>query len=143
MTDILKRLYDKDDKAAYEFAKKIGIESAASDKYLDMIPEFAGMLQAKSSFVRARGFILICNQARWADDGQLDAVFDRMLPLLNDPKPTVVRQCLSALHEVVLFRPEMAERIGNALSEIDPGRYRDSMAPLIRKDIEELKSALD
>ena len=96
MEEMLRKLIDKDDKAAYEFAKLIGSESAESDKYLDMIPIFAEMLKDKSSFVRARGFMLICNQARWANEGQIDAVFDQMLSLLNDPRPTVVRQCSTA-----------------------------------------------
>lgn len=142
MEEILRKLCDKDDKAAYEFAKLIGSESAASDKYLDMIPAFAEMLKAKSSFVRARGFMLICKQARWANDGQLDKVLDKMLHLLNDPKPTVVRQCLAALHEVALFRPETVGQIEKALSEIDFDKYKDSMSPLIKKDVEDLKKAL-
>ena len=136
--EIIKRLTDKDDKQAYEYAKKIGIESAKTDNYLDMIPEFASMLQDKISFVRTRLFILICNQARWADDEQIENVYKQMEPLLYDPKPTVVRQCLNALHEVVLFRPNMCDDIKETISKIDLSIYKDSMAPLIRKDIDEL-----
>ena len=44
---------------------------------------------------------------RWSDS----RCFDRMRVLLYDSKPTVVRQCLLALHEVVLYRSEMAEMI--------------------------------
>lgn len=54
------------------------MESAESDKYLNMIPEFAKMLLDKNSYVRTRGFCLICNQARWACDGQIEAVFDML-----------------------------------------------------------------
>lgn len=109
MEEILRKLTDKNDKTAYEFAKQLGVESVESDCYLAMIPMFAELLQDKSSYVRTRAFVLICNQARWANDGQLAVVFDRMLLLLNDPKPTVVRQCLNALHEVALFRPELSD----------------------------------
>lgn len=143
MEEILKRLTDKDDKAAYEFAKKISAESAESDRYLGMIPGFADMLQSGNSYVRTRGFTLICNQARWANDGQINSVFEKMIPLLNDPKPTVVRQCLGALHELVLFRPEMTDRIEKAVAGIDLGKYRDSMAPLIGKDIEAFRKMLE
>ena len=138
MMDIIERLNDKDDKAAYEFAKQIVSESTKSDKYLDLIPVFAEMLKAKSSFIRTRAFILICNQARWANDGQIDVIFDQMLSVLNDPKPTVVRQCLAALHEVVMFRPEMSEQIEKAVSEIGFDKYKDSMSQLIKKDIDNL-----
>lgn len=62
--------------------------------------------------------------------------------MLNDPKPAVVRQCLNALHEVVLFRPELSGEIENALTEIDLSKYKNSMSPLIEKDIEALRNLL-
>lgn len=142
MEEILRKLTDKNDKTAYEFAKQLGVESVESDRYLAMIPLFAELLQDKSSYVRTRAFVLICNQARWADSGQIKAVLDKMLSLLNDPKPTVVRQCLGALHEVVLFRPELSDEIETALAEMDLSKYKDSMSPLILKDVEALRNLL-
>lgn len=142
MEEILRKLTDRDDKTAYEFAKQLSVESTGSDRYLAMIPMFAELLQDKSSCVRTRAFILICNQARWANDGQLVTVFDQMCLLLNEPKPTVVRQCLSALREVVLFRPELSDKIENALTEIDVSKYKDSMSSLILKDVDELRNLL-
>ena len=136
--EIIQKLIDKDDKRAYEYAKQIGIESVKTNKYVEMIPDFASMLKDKNSFVRTRFFVLICNQARWANNKQIEDVYDQMKTLLNDPKPTVVRQCLNALHEVVLFRPEMCDTIIKTLSKIDLSIYKDSMAPLIKKDIDEL-----
>ena len=136
--EVIKRLTDKDDKKAYEYAKKIMIESTKTNKYLDMVPDFASMLKDKSSFIRTRFFILICNQARWANDGQIEDVFKQMEPLLYDSKPTVVRQCLNALHEIVLFKPEMSKTIRKTISKIDLNMYKDSMTPLIKKDIDEL-----
>ena len=49
MNDVITRLKDKDEKAAYEYVKQLGKESADSDKYLVMIPEFAAMLDDKNS----------------------------------------------------------------------------------------------
>lgn len=141
--EIIARLRDKDEKTAYEFAKKLGIESAESDKYVEMIPAFSEMLADKNSYVRTRAFILICNQARWADKGQIEDAFSQMKPLLYDAKPTVVRQCLSALHEVVLYRPEMIELIRDAVNNIDLTAYKDSMSPLIKKDMDKLFKAMD
>lgn len=139
MKEVIEKLLDKDDKSAYEYAKKISIESAKSDKYLSLIPTFANMLDDKSSFVRTRFFVLICNQARWASDKQIEKAFEKMRPLLYDDKPTVVRQCLNALHEVVLFRPEMSDLVNEAIQEIDLTKYKDSMSQIIKKDIEDLK----
>ena len=142
MDEIIEKLRDKDEKAAYEFAKKIGIESAESDKYVEKIPVFSEMLTDKNSYVRTRAFMLICNQARWADNGQIEVVFNQMKALLYDPKPTVVRQCLGALHEVILYRPEMIELICDAVNNIDLSVYKDSMSPLIKKDIEALMAVV-
>lgn len=142
MDDIIERLRDKDEKTAYEFAKRIGIESAESDKYVDMIPAFSEMLDDKNSYVRTRAFMLICNQAKWADNGQIEVVFAKMKALLYDVKPTVVRQCLGALHEVILYRPEMIELIREAVNNIDLSVYKDSMSPLIKKDMDVLLSVL-
>lgn len=54
----------------------------------------------------------------------------------------MVRQCLLALHEVVLYRSEMAEMIIDAVNHIDVSEYKDSMSPLIKKDIDELMKVL-
>ena len=39
MDEIIERLREKDENAAYEFAKKIGIESAESDKYVEKMED--------------------------------------------------------------------------------------------------------
>lgn len=139
--EIIQKLTDSNEKEAYEFAKNIIAESAKTDKYVDMIPDFVNMLQNKSSYTRTRAFILICNQAKWANN-QIEKVFDQMKPLLNDPKPTVVRQCLKALHEVALYKPNMCNTIKDAISKINLGNYKDSMSPLIKKDIDELMKTI-
>lgn len=136
--EIIEALKDKDDKKAYEFAKELSAKSAQTNEYYELFDEFVGMLGEKSSYVRARGFGLACAQARWDCDGKLDTSFDKRSILLNDEKPTVVRQCLSALHEVVSYRPELCEKISSAVKNIDLSRYKDSMSPLIKKDVEEL-----
>ena len=66
-----------------------------------------------------------------------------MSVLVNDEKPTVVRQCLGALHEVVIYRPELSERVYEAVKNIDLSRYKDSMSPLIKKDAEELLKMIE
>lgn len=136
-------LKDKDDKKAYALAKEIGAKSAETNEYYEMFDAFVSMLGEKSSYVRTRGFCLACAQARWDVAGKIDAAFDEMKVLLNDEKPTVVRQCLSALHEVVLYRPELIERIRSAVIDIDLSCYKDSMSPLIKKDADELLKMLE
>lgn len=135
MQKLIEGLQDKDDKKAYALAKEVGAKSAASDEYYSYFDEFASLLSAKSSYVRTRGFALCCAQARWDNQGKLQNALCDILKLLHDDKPTVVRQCLGALHEVALYRPELCETIKKEIESIDLSKYKDSMEPLIQKDI--------
>ena len=138
MNGIIEALQDKDDKKAYALSKEIIAKSVTSDEYYSFFDEFTGLLTAKSSYVRTRGFALCCAQARWDEEGRLAEAIPDMLALLHDEKPTVVRQCLAALHEVILYRPELHEVIKSEVEKIDVSKYKDSMSPLIKKDIDEL-----
>lgn len=138
MSEIIEKLTAKDEMSAYEYCKQFVVESAASNKYFCMIDDFASLLEEKNSYHRTRGFGLICAQARWDNEEKIKSVFEKMVPLLNDLKPTVVRQCLASLHEVVLYRPEMHAQITAAIRNIDLSKYKDSMSPLIKKDADEL-----
>lgn len=142
ITEVISQLKQKDNKAAYEYCKQLVAESAESNQYYEGMESFLELLDDKSSYIRTRGFLLICAQARWDECGKIAENFDQMSLLLNDSKPTVVRQCLSALHEVALYRPELAERMEAVLQNIHLEDYKDSMSPLIKKDIDELLSVL-
>lgn len=141
--NLIYRLQDKDDKKAYALSKKIVAKSAATDEYYSCFDDFVGMMSAKSSYVRTRGFALCCAQARWDTQGKLQSALPAMLILLHDDKPTVVRQCLAALHEVALYHSELCETIMKELQSIELSKYKDSMVPLIQKDINELLKVME
>lgn len=143
MSRLTEALQDKDNNNAYALSRDIAAKSAASNEYYSVFDEFAGLLTAKSSYVRTRGFALCCAQARWDEEGKLKTAFPAMLALLHDEKPTVVRQCIGALREVALYRPEMCGDIKAGLETIDLTRYKDSVSPLIRKDADELLKLLE
>lgn len=138
MTGIKEALQNKDDKKAYALTKEIREKSSVSGEFYDCFDIFAELLPAKSSYVRARRVVLCCAQARWDKDGKLQKAMPAMLMLLHDEKPTVVRQCLNALQEVAVYRPELCGAIKAEIDIIDLSGYKDSMSPLIKKDIEEL-----
>lgn len=141
--NVISLITDKDEKTAYENTKKIACESEMSDKYCSSLAEFASLLDNEKSYVRTRAMILCCSQARWDTGGLLKKYLPKMLQLLHDPKPTVVRQSLNALKEVAAFRPELNEMIRDELDRTDISGYKDSMIPLINKDIGELRELLD
>lgn len=141
MSHVIEALQDKDHKKAHALLLELCAQSAVSDEYYPYFDAFTGLLTAKSSYVRTRGFLLCCAQARWDVSGKLARALPEMLLLLHDEQPTVVRQCLAALHEVALFRPELCAVIEAEVESIDLSRYKDSMSPLIRKDMNALLAA--
>ena len=55
----------------------------------------------------------------------------------------MVRQCLQALHEVVFFKPELSELIKKEITNINISKYKESMSPLIQKDVNDLLKMID
>lgn len=143
MSKITEALQDKDNNKAYALSRDIAAKSAATNEYYSMFDDFAGLLTAKSSYVRTRGFALCCAQARWDEEGKLKNAFPAMLALLHDEKPTVVRQCIGALREVALYRPELCGDMKAELEAIDLTRYKESVSSLIGKDADELLKLLE
>lgn len=143
MNDIIKELTDKDDKKAYARTKEIAAESELSSKYYSCMDLFASLLSDEKSYVRTRAFILCCCQARWDNEGKLERLLPQLMTLFYDKKPTVVRQCLNAAKEIVVFRPELSEMICEGLDKIELSIYKDSMSGLINNDINELKQLIE
>ena len=96
MESIIELITNKNEKTSYENTKQIASESELSDAYFKNIDDFAALLDNSNSYVRTRAFILICSQSRWDKSGKIKSVLPKTFPLLDDPKPTVVRQCISA-----------------------------------------------
>lgn len=138
MENILELLTEKDDREAFANTKRIASESELSDKYYESLPLFAALLGNEKSYIRTRAFILCCSQAKWDTEGKLRELLPKMFPLFHDKKPTVVRQCLAAVREIAVYRPELCDIIRAETETIDVSVYKDSMAPLIRKDMDEL-----
>ena len=72
----------------------------------------------------------------------IDRDLDRALAILEDEKPTAVRQALAALLDVVPYKRELWPAIRQRVEVMDLNRYKDSMAPLIQKDIQKLLDAM-
>jgi len=141
--ELLTQLRDGDDKSAYALLKRMNAESAETDVYYGLFDEFAALTKGRNSYVRTRGFVLCCAQARWDENGKLAGVLPTMLAQLRDEKPTAVRQCIKALHEAALYRRELDEIILKGIGDIEPEKFGDSMAPLIAKDIKALQKMIE
>ena len=139
---LLSTLTAKDTKQAYGAFLELERLSEETDDLYPFTERFAEMASDRAWAVRCRGFRLFCKQARWDEDGVIDRHLDRALAILEDEKPTAVRQALAALLDVVPYKRELWPVVRERVEAMDLNRYKDSMAPLIQKDIQHLLDAM-
>ena len=108
-------------------------ESKLLYKYFDDIKK---MLFNEKSYIKMRGFRIICILSKWDKDNKINNIIDSLLQVLDDEKPTIVRQCLSSLNNLLLYKIDLSEKVENKLKNMDLSKYKDSMKPLIQKDID-------
>lgn len=135
-------LEDKDTSAAYKALQELEWISDETGLVYIYTEKFVNMIKSDKYVIRVRGFRLLCKQAKWDSDNILDENIDTALHILNDGKPTAVRQALAALSDVVRYKPDLRETVKKAVSEINYLRYKDTMHGLIAKDISEVLSLI-
>lgn len=140
--DIIAGLENKNNAEAYQLLLELEGRSAVSNECYGYFEAFLTLLESKNSLVRTRGFRLACAQAQWDVEDKIEKNLDTLFSMLEDEKPTVVRQCLAALHQVVLYQPNLIEKIQEKLKAMDLSKYKDSMRPLIEKDVEALRKMM-
>ena len=94
-------------------------------------------LQSKNN---TEAYQLLLLLARWDTANQLDANLCGILASLDGEKPTAVRQRLAALHQVLDCKPYLSAQIEEKIAALDLTKYKESMRPLIEKDIRELQN---
>lgn len=143
LNDMLSMLEDKDNSTAFEALKKLEEISEDENILYPYIDKFIEMIQSDKYVIRVRGFRLFCKQAKWDVDGIINKNIKATLTILNDPKPTAVRQALSALKSVVPYKRELNNLIKEKILAIDYYQYKDTMHSLIAKDIKELIDVIE
>ena len=139
---IIAKLTSKDDKFACAFADKIISESRETDAWYQYFNDFAGLLSHPKSLVRNRALYILAANAQWDEENRFDSVLPDFLAHITDEKPITARQCIKALAQVGRAKPQYIPAILAALHDADLSKYKDSMRPLIEKDIAETEKAL-
>ncbi len=143
MMDEKELLCSKQHKQAHALCLKLERQSEETNALYEAFPLFLEMLDSPISYVRVRGFRLICAQAQWDVEGLIEKNLDKILRELEDEKPTSVRQCLSQLPKMIQYKPELNDQIWIRLKQLDVARYQDSMRPLIIKDVERILNEME
>ena len=142
MQDVISKLTAKDDKYACAIADKIISESQDTDEWYEYFDEFASLLNHPKSLLRNRVLYILAANAQWDDENRFDAILEDYLAHITDEKPITARQCIKTLVQVGMAKPQYIPRILSYFHNADLSKYKDSMRPLIEKDMEETERLL-
>ena len=139
---IIARLTSKDDKCACAFSDQIISESRETDTWYAYLDVFASLLDDPKSLVRNRALHILAANARWDEENRFDLILPDFLAHITDEKPITARQCIQALVQVGQAKPQYIPTILSSLRRADLSKYKDSMRPLIERDIAETERVL-
>ena len=142
MQGIIAKLTAKDDKYACAIADKIISESQDTDEWYEYFDAFSSLLNHPKSLVRNRVLYILAANAQWDDENRFDAILEDYLAHITDEKPITARQCIKTLVQVGMAKPQYIPRILSCFHDADLSKYKDSMRPLIEKDMEETERLL-
>jgi len=142
MTEMLTRLTNKEDKSACMLADRIVSESRDTDQWYPYLEDFAALLRHPKSLVRNRALHILAANAQWDGEDRFDAILPEFLAHVTDEKPITARQCIQALAQVGRAKPQYIPRILACFHDADLSQYKDSMRPLIERDMAETEKAL-
>ena len=109
--ELLQALDRKDNTEAYQALLELERLSSDSNVLYPYTEKFAEMTESDRNVVRVRGVRLFCSQAKWDSGSMIDRFLDQVLSVLQDDRPTTVRQTLAALQDVVRYKPELRDKI--------------------------------
>ena len=140
--DIIATLTSKDDKYACAIADKITAESQETDEWYEYFDDFATLLNHPKSLVRNRVLYILAANVQWDDKKRFDSIISDFLSHISDEKPITARQCIKTLAQIGQTKREYIPMILSALRNADLCKYKDTMRPLIEKDIAETERIL-
>lgn len=136
------KLTAKNDKFACALADQIISESQVTDEWYEYFDDFASLLDHPKSLVRNRAIYILAANAQWDEENRFDLILSDFLKHVTDEKPITARQCIKALAQVGVAKPQYIPQILSCFHEADLSKYQDSMRPLIEKDMEETEKIL-
>ena len=121
--NVAAKLTAKDDRAACAFADRMIAESQETDTWYAYFDDVAPLLGHPKSLVRNRALHILAANAQWDEENRFDAVIADFLAHITDEKPITARQCIKALAQVGLAKPQYIPQILSALRSADLSPY--------------------
>lgn len=136
MKEKIENLYNENNNSAYKTLLELETMTTESNELYNYFNEFLKMLSNEKTFIRVRGFRLICSLAKWDNENKINKNIDIILKELEDEKGTSVRQCLEKLNLILMYKIELTDIIENKIRSLDLSNYKESMQSLIKKDVD-------
>lgn len=136
MKEKKENLYNEDNNSAYKTLLELETVTTESNELYSYFNDLLKMLNNEKTFIRVRGFRLICCLAKWDNENKINKNIDVILNELEDEKGTSVRQCLEKLNLILMYKVELTEVIEDKIRNLDVTKYKESMRGLIKKDID-------
>ena len=140
--NFIANLTSKNDTFSCTVAGKIISKSWETNKWYEYFDDFACLLDHPKSLARSRALYILAANAQWDRENRFDAILSDFLAHITDEKPITARQCVKSLAQVGLAKPQYLPEILSCLQNADLSKYKDSMRPLIEKDIAETERVL-
>ncbi len=136
MKEKIENLFNEDNNSAYKTLLELETITTESNELHNYFNEFLEMLNNEKTFIRVRGFRLICSLAKWDNENRINKNIDIILSELEDEKGVSVRQCLEKLNLILMYKIELTDIIENKIRNLDLSKYKESMQSLIKKDVD-------
>ena len=140
---MIRALYDKNAKEAYTVLLELERVSEKNDVLYNYFEEFIEMMHNENSYIRVRGYRLLCKQAKWDKLDKINEIIDEILHETDDEKPIAVRQKINALNDIVINKRELNSKIKQNISCINISKHKENMQELIQKDVTKLLKLLE
>lgn len=138
MKEKIENLYNKDNNSAYKTLLDLEVITTESNELYSYFDLLLKMLNDERTFIRVRGFRLICCLAKWDTENKINDNIDIILKELEDEKGTSVRQCLEKLNQILIYKIELTNIIASKLRNLELSKYKESMQSLIKNDLEHI-----
>lgn len=138
MKEKIENLYNKDNNSVYKTLLDLEVITTESNELYSYFDLLLKMLNDKRTFIRVRGFRLICCLAKWDTKNKINDNIDIILKELDDEKGTSVRQCLEKLNQILIYKIELTDIIASKLRNLELSKYKESMQSLIKNDLEHI-----
>ena len=135
MQEKIKKLYDKNQKDAYNNLLELEALTTESDELYIYSDELLEMLNNEKTFVRVRAFRLICSLAKWDKENKIEGNIDYILKELDESTSTSVRQCLNKLNLILIYKSQLSYIVEKKLKTLELSKYKESIQSLIKRDI--------